>query len=660
MGSGEGKMQHRKDIEGLRAVAILLVVAGHAGFPGLAGGFIGVDVFFVLSGFLITGLLVVEHGREGKIDFRSFYSRRFRRLLPALAVMLLVTGALATQLVPPVDRSSHALAGVSAALWLSNIHFAVSDVDYFSGHDNLYLHTWSLGVEEQFYLFWPLLLALFLPRGYMRMQRVYFAFILLGAISFTACLLLSWMSAPLAFYLTPMRAWQFALGGLVWLHFFSGRSMSGTGPRWSQPIAAMAATTGLFLIAIAAVWLNSGHRYPGLWALLPTLGTCFVLAAGSVASQTSLPLRALASAPMQWLGRMSYGWYLWHWPFLILGAAAVGVVDGWLRAGLMIAALIVAWASFHLIESPIRRSRRWPLTPARTIIASLAVMACVSFVGARQMTQAQAEAGEWRSAHRITVPKIYGAGCDRWYQDAELTPCVIAPPGAAVSTVVVLGDSIGLQWFPALERLAEAQNWELVILTKSACPIVDHDIFYSRIGRDYVECSEWREQAISYISRLVPDAVIIGSSPSYDFSEEQWVEGTRRILDRLSPIAGEIGVLRGTPILPFSGVTCLSFQTPLRDWLSKSRSCTASATSDGLGRVAGYLTAAATGYGNVRVIDLNELVCPDGVCHAERDGVLVYRDTQHLNADFVEALTLPILGEIKKALPKLFSRGSDA
>jgi len=270
------RLRFRPDIEGLRAVAILLVVAAHAGVPWLAGGFIGVDVFFVLSGYLITRLLADELTRTGSLQFARFYARRFRRLLPALLLMLCVTAVLGAQLAPVSQQGWQADAAAAAALWGSNLLFAFSRLDYF-GSDasgNLFLHTWSLGVEEQFYLAWPLLLVV----GYgawrksgppSRLNLIQLLW-LLAAISFAACVFITSIEPRQAFYLMPMRAWQFALGGLASLYFID-RTFADDG----RPAASvhLLGWIGLALIIGSALALDSHTTYPGAWALLPTLGS---------------------------------------------------------------------------------------------------------------------------------------------------------------------------------------------------------------------------------------------------------------------------------------------------------------------------------------------------------------------------------------------------
>lgn len=653
-------MKHRKDIEGLRAVAILLVVATHAGMPGLAGGFIGVDVFLVLSGYLITGLLFDEYQRNGRLDFKAFYARRFRRLLPALALMLPVTAWLASQLLPPAQHAQHAQDGVIAALWLSNVHFALMDIDYFSAHTSLYLHTWSLGVEEQFYLVWPAFLALALMSREGDPNRARQLLGLLALLSLTACIWLSWSSAMMAFYLMPMRAWQFALGALVFLHATRGESGQSTitfGPSLSRTAAA---PFGMALILITAMCLDGQDRYPGLWAVLPTLGTCSLLLAGSHrGGSNGLIISSLALPPMQWLGRMSYGWYLWHWPMLLLGASVFDVTNGRIRAGLVLLALLLAWLSYHLIEQPIRRARNWPLSAAKTILLSLVMMTSVVASMLHWQETALSHPDEPVARMHDQVPKIYGMGCDSWFQDADLVPCVFEPKiRPARTTFVVIGDSIGLQWFPAFAKMSEQHGWRLVVLTKSACPMVDEPIYYQRIGRDYIECTQWRAKALEYLRELQPDAIVMGSSQTYDFTAEQWLHGTQRILEQLSGASRNIGILRATPVLPVSGEMCVNTTTPLRDWLTRGLRCTGSASNARDESVANALSHAAQGFHGVNLIDMNDAVCLDDTCGAVRDGMLVFRDTQHLTVEFAETMKGALQQRILVAMPEFVDDSS--
>lgn len=643
---------YRPDIEGLRAIAILLVVAAHAGVPGLQGGFIGVDIFFVVSGYLITGLLVGERERAGHIDLARFYARRFRRLLPALLLMLTVTALACYLILPASDQRDQAVAGAAAALWLSNMHFAFSNVDYFgaSAETNLYLHTWSLGVEEQFYLVWPALIGLLLVSRSKPMdsstRRLVRGMVVVGMASLVACVWFTAHAAHLAFYLMPTRAWQFAAGALVLL--LAKRSKTPAPIAQTTPLASIArnwsGVSGLALIACTLWVVDATTPYPGAWAILPTLGTVLLITAGCT-DQSNLVTAWLSKRPMQAIGHVSYSWYLWHWPILVLGQIVFPAHGLSQRLALVGLSLLLAVASYRWIEAPVRRNDRIVRRPSLMIAGSLVVMAlavagCTHWMGTTD-SQLSATTPDGKSPHRIETPIIYSMGCDDWYSSADLKPCEFGNP-EATQTAVVIGDSIGLQWFPALERIFKNPDWRLVVLTKSSCPMVDRPIYYPRIGREYTECALWRERALNYIAKLNPEMVVMGSSHTAAYTGTEWVQGTQSVLARLAPHAKKIAILRSTPALPFSGPTCLGSKTIARSLMASEDICSSPSGDPQSERVAGWITEAALPWPNVHMINMNDLVCPDGICHAELSGLLVFRDTQHLNALFAATLAGPL------------------
>ena len=644
-------MTFRPDIEGLRAVAILLVVAAHAGVPWLAGGYVGVDVFFVLSGYLITRLLTDELSRTGRVQFARFYARRFRRLLPALLLMLGVCVLLATQLVPAAQQETQADAAAAAALWGSNLLFAFTRLDYFGADssENLFLHTWSLGVEEQFYLVWPLLLvaaygAWRKSAAPSRLNLVQLLWLVAG-ISFAACVFITSIEPRHAFYLMPMRAWQFALGGLAGL-YFADRGSNGAA---ASPRAAALGWLGLSGILATAVLLGDDVRYPGIWALLPTLCTLAVLVCGARAPQTSV-IRLLSQPAMTAIGRVSYSWYLWHWPVLLLGGLVWPAPSPGLRLALVLSSLLLAWLSWRFVEAPIRHNARIVQPPRRAIMGALLLMGCAvvgSFQWQAIARQTLEQPAYQRILHaRMDVPTLYRKRCDQWYHSDVLTPCEFGNPQAS-RTVVVLGDSIGLQWFPAIERVFDPTQWRIVVMTKSACPIVDAPIFYARIGREYTECARWRGAALARIAEMAPDEVILGSTQTYDFSPAQWRNGTARILSRIAPAAGRIHILRGTPVLPFDGPDCLAPRGALWDHIAHA-SCTTPAHDPHSNAVFRALQASASGFNNVRIVDMTNAICPSGTCSAQRDGNLTYRDGRHLTASFVASLAPALAVELNQ------------
>ena len=643
------QLGYRGDIEGLRAIAILLVVAAHAKVTWLTGGFVGVDVFFVLSGYLITGVLLREIEQTGQLRFARFYARRFRRLLPALLTVIAVTSVAALILLPPGEQGTQAIAAATAAIWSSNLHFAFAQLDYFSAGaaGNLFLHTWSLGVEEQFYLVWPALLVGALAIGKTggapkRAVRLKAAMLIIGAASLVACLVTTGSAPQMAFYLMPLRAWQFAAGALVWLYAAPAQTATPSGRTRLQLIAyRWCGWFGLCLILLAGWWFDAGSAYPGWRALLPTLGSAAVILAGSHdISQASS--RLLCWRPLQAIGHISYSWYLWHWPVLLLGNALVTTHHGVAyQASLVALSLLLAALSYRWVESPVRHQARWLVRPGVTVMGALAVMivtnvlCIVWFNSAAKWLQSPTQ--QRYANARVDAPIIYAVGCDDWYHSATLNPCWFGSREAK-HTAVLMGDSVDAQWFPAVATALDNPGWRLLVLTKSSCPMVDEPIFYARIGRDYTECNTWRRHALDKVASLHPDLVILGSVETYAFTQEQWTKGTARVLSAISNASGHVYLVRATPQLPFNGPSCLS----ARHWLPwlhmRQDACQAPNSSRHADEVYQWLTQASAGFANVSMLDLNDLVCPAGVCYAERNGVVVFRDTQHLTASFAESL----------------------
>jgi peptidoglycan/LPS O-acetylase OafA/YrhL len=379
---GSARPAFRPDLEGLRGVAILLVVLCHVGLPGAGAGFVGVDVFFVLSGFLITGLLVGEYERNGRLDLRAFYARRARRIVPAAVLVLACTLLAAQMLVSPLDLPGIADDVLAAGLSVANIHFALQATDYFAPVDaSPVLHYWSLGVEEQFYLLWPLVLIaaarLARPRVAMTIAT---ALILVG--SFVLSNAMTASSGPWAYYSLPTRAWQLAAGGLLALVAPQFARLPGFPAR-------ILGWLGVGLLAAALAVIEPTTEYPGLAALLPTLGAVAIIASGGRAGSPGWI--ALSQPAVRWLGRISYSLYLWHWPILVLGSVALGVGVGGaaieegavgsdipVRIGLVLLAIVVSWGSWRLVEEPVRRARGWRVGPLRGFgLAGAAVLSLV-------------------------------------------------------------------------------------------------------------------------------------------------------------------------------------------------------------------------------------------------------------------------------------------
>jgi peptidoglycan/LPS O-acetylase OafA/YrhL len=640
----------RRDIQGLRAIAVAFVVLAHAGAPGFAGGFVGVDVFFVLSGYLITGLLVDERLATGRIRYLDFITRRLRRLLPAMLSMLLVVLLVASVILTSFEMRMQARSFPFAAAWVSNLFFAFAERDYFKAlqDDDLFLHTWSLGVEEQFYLLWPWLVLAFVglrasdrsPSARGRYMVV--AMGMIGAVSLVACVLTTSMTPELAFYMMPARIWQFALGAMVFagLHLALGGRTKGN-ERWALP----AGLTGLFLIVASVALLGEDIKYPGWYALAPSLGAMLLIAAGTLARRNGVSA-LLERHPLVWIGDRSYSIYLWHWPTLLLAdslgltRSALGVV------GAIVASVVLAAISYRWVEYPFWKGRyRMAAAPRVVAAAVFAVVLSVITFSVLETRVFGSESGiQSEQAHKLRQdadPRIYSVDttCDTGHLNAAVRPCPIGNRDGDRLAVLV-GDSIGAQWTPLISEVFAGSDWQILVLTKSACAIVDKTWHYDKAGGDYVVCTEWRNRVLEYLAEVSPDVLIFGSSAFYPFSEDDWTQGTVRILERAVPVADQVILLSGTPRLTFDGPSCLEdpwrFSFRLNDG---HRECEEAFTETQPAAVSTYLRAAAERFGNVAVLDLNDLVCPDQRCAAATPGgIAVFRDKIHLTASFTRSL----------------------
>lgn len=648
------KLSFRPDIQGLRAVAVALVILAHAGVAGFAGGYVGVDVFFVLSGYLITGLLLEERVATGTIRYGEFLARRLRRLLPAMLAMLLVVLIVSTIVLTPFEMRQQSRSFPYAAAWISNFFFSFAERDYFlalQDHD-LFLHTWSLGVEEQFYLIWPWLVLLFVGFKARVADRLSQGkVILVGfAMVFVASLVLSiYLSANLpllAFYMMPSRFWQFALGSGVYvgMHMaFDWRAVSMG--RKGKIGAWIAGLTGVMLVICSAVLLSPDISYPGWYALAPSFGAALLIAAGRISDRAAAgPI--LSSGLFVWIGDRSYSLYLWHWPILILGTATG--ISGLVAGKLVLVALTVALAmlSYRYIELPFWKGRFRTAIPKHVVVyAVTTIIVSVTAYNAleRQVFGSSVESlvADGYDPRMDADPRVYLSGlhCDTGHFATQVVPCALGNP-TGERLAVLLGDSIGAQWSPAVSEVFPSPEWQILVLTKSACAIVDKTWHYNKAGGDYTVCTEWRNMVLDYIDMIAPDVLIIGSSATYNFTATDWVDGTTRVLQRVAPSVGHVVLIAGTPHLSFDGPSCL--EDPWRfsfRLINGDRECEEAMTETRSDVVANYLRQSASGFVNVGVVELGGLVCPDGRCAAQTtDGVVIFRDEKHITASFARSL----------------------
>ncbi|WP_164880789.1 acyltransferase family protein [Aestuariirhabdus litorea] len=647
------QLPFQPDIQGLRAISILLVVLCHANLFLFGGGFIGVDLFFVISGYLITGLLLREHQGSGRIQYARFIGRRLKRLLPSLLAVILATTVAASFVLSGFELREQMGSLIYAITWTSNLFFAFSDADYFAelASKDLFLHTWSLGVEEQFYLLWPLLISLIGSLGITGHKPSVVRF--LGFLFFTSlalCVYQSTQNSLYAFYLMPMRIWQFSLGALVYV-IFQDRPLT-----THSTLMRLAA---LLLIGLSSILFSPEIGYPGLWALAPSLGAALLLAT----SGSNTPSAFLSHPLLRWIGDRSYAWYLWHWPFLMLGPSLMGGSPTLLMNLLLAAGALAASAlSYRWIELPFWRGPLSQAAPGRTILVSMLAMVVAASAGLLQInarTPPSTDPVQRVIAQaRTDLPEIYSAGCDSWYYNAEVKACIGGNPSAD-QTLVFIGDSIGAQWYSALADIYGDGQWRIEVYTKSACPIVDEDYFYPRIGAVYAVCKEWRDNLLAQLKTRRVDTTIIGSSGTYDFSAEQWIQGSARILKTLSKISNQVLIIAGAPELSKDVPGCISrtYRNDPKSLATPTNICTKSIADTQAPVVAGYLAKSTGLFPNAYLLNLNDLICPNGLCLSlSEQGIIVYRDSKHLTDSFVRSRVPEIRARIQQLLA---SAGTD-
>jgi peptidoglycan/LPS O-acetylase OafA/YrhL len=629
----------RADLEGLRGVAILLVVLFHAGVTGFAGGFIGVDVFFVLSGFFITGGLVRELDESGRIDLNGFWSRRMLRLSPPLLIVLLATLAIVMTLYAPIDRSAIAGFARYVAVYAGNIDLASSARDYFSSNDNPLLHTWSLGVEEQFYILWPLLLLAPAMVAARSRSAMVMTMVIAGVASLVACATITQTAQTWAFYGVLTRVWEFALGGLVVL--CHPERSEGTARKYT-----FLAALGMTALVIALVKFDEGTSYPGVAAMLPALAA--VLFIVGEAKWLDVP-------PLRWLGRVSYAWYLWHWPLVGLGQVLDPQIGAFGKVAWSAAALVVAWLTHRFVEDSTRDGRLSRVPADRLglygVAASLLVVA-VAWGAMRvgEFQTADAAQSRYAAARADRFPK----NC--WTNTlAEYRPCFVGAVSSS-TTVALLGDSHAEHWLGALDRAGKERQWKIDVMVKGGCPVSDApEMTHPRRMRHYRECARFREAMLQRLEREKPAVVILsswdhyiamdGRSSSWQVTPEQWEAGLRRTYARLTRAGIRVIVMRDVPRTHFDVPQCLSRRAA---GLPFARSCSYErATSisqlgiDAQNRAARGLPVA--------FIDMNDALCSTSLCSPIRNGSVVFTDDNHITSTFSRSVGVVLADRIAQS-----------
>jgi len=633
------------EIQGLRAIAVGLVVIFHIWPNWLAGGYVGVDVFFVISGYLITGLLARAAERDGRVSLLDFYSRRARRLLPAATLVLTFAFVGMFFLLPEARWEETVIQIAASALYIQNWVLAWLSVDYLGAEQaaSPVQHYWSLAIEEQFYFIWPWIMigCLFLARHGLSRRRIFtFALAAIFTASLAASVYFTAQQPQSAYFVTYTRAWELALGGLLALtiHRISIES------QWLRAALLIA---GLAAIVGSAAVFTEATAFPGIAALVPTVGAVLVLLAGDVRLGAFKGLNAIW---LGYIGDRSYSIYLWHWPLVVFYTVRVEIIDPMAGLGILALALVLSHLCYEHVEQRFRhpgKPREWrPLGMALASIC-MCLLAAGSTIYLLRSQSVSADAGTdlypgpaalladasvplgvdtlpSLANLKRDLPVVYGLGCHQNQESAEPISCTLGDPNGT-KTMVITGDSHAANWIPALDIVARDNGWKLVTFTKSACAFSRVEVQVQ--GKPYTACMQWRENALAKIKEIGAE-VMFTSQSRYGYIEDaEMAAGLTSVWQELIASGVRVVPIQDTPWMPFEPGDCL--QDGDFDLCTAPR-------AEVVARDVFYQAASALS--GVKVVDLVDAICDPQTCFSVVGNVIVWRDPHHLTATFAAAL----------------------
>ena len=680
-GDETGTIAHRDDIQGLRGVAVALVVLGHAHL-GFSGGFIGVDVFFVLSGFLITSLLLKEASARNRIDFRRFYARRSARLIPASTVTILVVVVASVEILNFIRAREVLTDGLWATGFAANIHFGRVGTNYFATQSVSPLqHFWSLAVEEQFYLLWPPTVGgvLYLRKRLLPHWRQllrsrprsdatdgpraahrtigYLAVIAIG-VSFWDAFRNSSGGSVGTYFSTAARSWELLAGALL------------AACQWAAPLVrlklkAAVGWSGLVAIATSAILYDSSTKFPGTATILPVVGTCAVLVAGFGNPRFGAS-RLLSRRELRFIGDISYSLYLWHWPILILGKELAGRPLSTMQNILLVgASLAVAAVSNLLLENPFRRSRRLRAFPKLAFVLWPSAIVCVVVVAVLAypvtpspavLLQAPPRTSDESAAtlvKRAVLESDTGASipselqatlatasedrsnigtCSAYHAEVSRL-CEFGDP-RGTSTWTLIGNSHSAMWIPTIGEIAKRRHLRFIPLVKEAC---GYDEYFGYRSRG--TCAKWYKWMRTQVQAMHPDTIFIGI-----YAYREWGQALRGILGDLAGIAKRVVVIGDAPGQPVAPVDCLlGGGATLKTCVSK-----ASVT-----KIAALRTGAAIARSSgADFVDVESWFCYRSRCPSVVGSMITYVDRGHVTRTYAKFLATDLAKELDRLAPR--------
>jgi peptidoglycan/LPS O-acetylase OafA/YrhL len=656
-----------------------IVALNHAGVPHVGGGYVGVDAFFVVSGFLITGWLMRRTEREGRVPFVDFYAARARRILPAASLTLVVTAVLSWYYLNFVRALSVLHDCIWAAFFAANIHFAQISTDYFAQDTppSPVQHYWTLAVEEQFYLAWPVMLAiaLYVLRGRSRKGARPVGAVVPGLILFVGVAVaasLAWsvrytaVNQPAAYFSTLARAWE--LGAGVLLALLAGRLQ-----RLPYPIRLAAGWAGLAALLVAATTYSAQTPFPGSAAALPVGGAVLVIFAGLGEGRSRLAVgNLLGRQPFRLTGDISYSIYLWHWPLLIIPMEYADHPLG-LRENLALLAVAygISLVTYTLVENPIRHADAfrppgralalWPITVAAVVVAAGAAIAQINQHLADAAARARpAPALTTRTSARVLAYSVTSARARTPVPVFDLTPTLqdlvgdvyrvgscISPFGSdtghicrwgdvhARRTMVVFGDSHAQMWMAGFLYFAERHHWQLIPLVKEGC---EPDTLQSS-DPQLAQCRAWLQWATEEIRAIHPGAVVVSmayTAPS--FNQASTSSGLSMVLHALTHEVGHVLLLQDVPHISRNPTDCLLAHGATFGSCTYPLTRTQSSIFATMQHV-----AASAGVGYLPTL---QWFCTRALCPTVVGNVIAYRDLGHVTNSYATSLRQPLAGEI--------------
>ena len=652
----------RPDIQGMRAIAVLLVLIFHV-FPNtLPGGYVGVDVFFVISGFLITGILLRSAESQGGVSYLKFYERRARRLLPAASLALVASGVAAFFLLPETRWGNTGWEIIASAAYFENFFLYFKSLDYLAADyaPSPFQHYWSLSIEEQFYIFWPIIIGLIAWLAHRRGRKATVTLGLAFGVVFAVSLAISIYSTPRdggTYFLTQARAWELALGGLTAL----------IRPHLTLSAALSSLVRWLALIGILAAGLlyTTQTAFPGYTALLPTVSSALLLLTAH-SQRWWDPSVILSLPPMRYVGDISYSLYLWHWPVVVFAAVTLGetftLVEGAVLIGISIA---LAHFSKFLVEDRFRERPQGTGSAQSFIVCGLFVLASLvvavglivpGYWARQQAERLSLDFGNYPGAMvsldpGLEVPDVpfipslqaalqdnpqaYALGCHVSQEAVEPDPCRYGPDDAEF-VVAITGDSHAAHWIPALRFLADQRGYAVYTFTKSACPFIGIPV--ERGGEPYPECTEWNANTLAALIDLQPDLVITSKFSNThtegpgnsEANDARVVEGLAAAWQALGEAGIPVMAIEQTPRFEVDIPECVAGHT------DNPETC-GLPLSEAAHRYDAQLDAARL-VDTAQTINLNSVICGGDFCPPILGNVLVYRDPHHLTATFSRTL----------------------